>query len=182
MNPKQSRFVDEYLVDLNATQAYIRAGYVARGNASEVNAARLLRNAQVQAAITIRMKDREKRTEITQDRVLNELAKIGFADIRKAVQWGDGISVQDQESGEMVISNGVSLIGSEQIDNDTAAAISEISQTAQGLKIKMHDKKGALVDIGRHLGMFKDKMELTGKDGGPVIVEAPKLEIILHKG
>lgn len=180
MTPKQKRFINEYLIDLNATQAAIRAGYSPK--TAEQTGYQLLQKTSVQDSLSSRMKDREKRTEITQDRVLNELAKIGFADIRKAVQWGDGFAVQDPESGEMVISNGVSLIGSEQIDNDTAAAISEISQTAQGLKIKMHDKKGALVDIGRHLGMFKDKMELTGKDGGPVIVEAPKLEIILHKG
>jgi len=179
VTPKQKRFIDEYLIDLNATQAAIRAGYSSK--TASVIGDENLRKPYIQAELSARMKDREKRTEITQDRVLNELAKIGFADIRKAVQWGDGLSVQDPESGEIVISNGVSLIGSEQIDNDTAAAISEISQTAQGLKIKMHDKKGALVDIGRHLGMFKDKVELTGKDGGPVIVEAPKLEIILHK-
>ena len=180
MTPKQSRFIDEYLIDLNATQAAIRAGYSAKTAYSAGE--RLLRNVEVQSALTERMKDREKRTEITQDMVLRELAKIGFADIRKAVKWGEGISVADAESGELTISNGISLVGSEQIDDDTAAAISEVSQTMQGLKIKMHDKKGALVDIGRHLGMFKDKVELTGKDGGPVQVETPKLEIVLHKG
>ena len=179
LTPKQSRFVDEYLIDLNATQAAIRAGYSAK--TAESAASRLLRNVKVQEAISSRMKDREKRTEITQDMVLHELAKIGFADIRKAVKWGEGISVQNPESGEMEVSNGISLIGSEQIDDDTAAAISEVSQTIQGLKIKMHDKKGALVDIGRHLGMFPNKTELTGKDGGPLQVEAPTLNVILHK-
>ena len=184
LDARELVFVDEYLVDLDPKRAALAARYSATVAASK--AYQWVSNSKVKphvfAAIRAGQAERSKRTGITQDRVLNELAKIGFADIRKAVQWGDGFAVQDPESGEMVISNGVSLIGSEQIDNDTAAAISEISQTAQGLKIKMHDKKGALVDIGRHLGMFKDKMELTGKDGGPVIVEAPKLEIILHKG
>ena len=168
MTPKQARFVDEYLIDLNATQAAIRAGYSAK--TAESMASRLLRNVKVQESISKRMKDREKRTEITQDMVLRELAKIGFADIRKAVKWGDGVAVVDPETGEAVISNGIALIGSGQIDDDTAAAIAEVSQTQQGLKIKLHDKKGALVDIGRHIGMFKDKLELTGKDGGPVQV------------
>ena len=53
------------------------------------------------------------------------------------------------------------LIPSEQLDDDTAAAVSEISQTAQGIKIKMHDKKGALVDIGKHLGMFVERVNAT---------------------
>ena len=167
LNAKQRRFVDEYLIDLNATQAAIRAGYSAK-TANE-QGARLLANVSVQALLTERMKAREKRTEITQDKVLAELAKIGFADIRRALNWGAEVIVVDDETGETAVSNGVALVSSEKIDNDTAAAISEISQTAQGIKIKLHDKRAALVDIGRHLGMFKDKVELTGKDGGPIM-------------
>lgn len=163
LNAKQRRFVDEYLIDLNATQAAIRAGYSTKR--ADAIGYENLRKPEIQAVITERMDDRSKRTEITQDRVLQELAKLGFADIRKAVRWGDGIAVAHPDSGEMVVSNGIALIASDSIDDDTAASISEVSQTAQGLKIKMHDKRAALVDIGRHLGMFKDKVELTGKDG-----------------
>lgn len=160
LTAKQRRFVDEYLIDLNATQAAIRAGYSAK-TANE-QGARLLANVSVQALLTERIKDRERRTEITQDKVIAELAKIGFADIRKAVQWGPELRVVDQETGETAIANGVSLVDSEKIDSDTAAAISEISQTAQGVKVKLHDKRAALVDIGRHLGMFKDRIEHSG--------------------
>lgn len=179
INVKQRVFVDEYIVDLNATQAAIRAGYSAK-TASQIGE-RLLRKVEIKQALTERMKDREQRTEITQDKVLAELAKIGFADIRKLVKWGEGIAVADPESGAIEIVNGISLIGSDQIDDATAASISEVSQTNQGLKVKMHDKRAALVDIGKHLGMFKEKLELTGKDGGPVEMVAPKLEIVLHK-
>ena len=161
LSDKQRRFVDEYLIDLNATQAAIRAGYSAK--TAEFQASRLLRYAKVQAFLAERMKAREKRTEITQDRVLNELAKIGFSDLRKVVKWGEGILVRDPETGAQSIANGISLVSSDEIDDDTAASIAEISQTAQGLKIKLHDKRGALVDMGRHLGMFKDKLELSGE-------------------
>ena len=157
LTAKQLCFVAEYLVDLNATQAAIRAGYSAK-TANE-QAARLLAKVSIQNAVADHMQARSKRTEITADKVLVELAKIGFADIRKAVKWGDGIPVTNPESGEVEISNGVSLVSSEQIDDSTAASISEVSQTAQGIKIKMHDKRAALVDIGRHLGMFTDKVE-----------------------
>ncbi len=71
----RSRFVDEYLTDLNATQAYIRAGYKARGNAAETAAARLFRNGQVQEAIQERMQRRSERTEIDSDFVLHGIAK-----------------------------------------------------------------------------------------------------------
>lgn len=172
LNDKQRRFVAEYLIDLNATQAAIRAGYSERTAGSQ--GFDLLKKPEIQAAVSEEMKEREERTEITQDRVLQELAKIGFADIRKAVKWGDGISVSDPLTGEPVISNGVALVGSEEIDDATAAAVSEISQTAQGVKIKMHDKRAALVDIGRHLGMFTDKLEHSGE------IKTPELKLVLH--
>jgi len=162
LTPKQARFIDEYMIDLNATQACIRAGYSAK-TADRIGP-ELLGKTCVQGALAVRMKKREERTEITQDKVLSELAKIGFADIRKAVQWGSDLQVIDQETGETAIANGVSLVDSAKIDSDTAAAISEISQTAQGIKIKLHDKRAALVDIGRHLGIFNDKLNITVTD------------------
>jgi len=69
----QQRFVDEYLVDLNATQAYIRAGYKARGNAAETNASRLLRNAQVKASVKLGRQAQAQRTEVTADWVIDRL-------------------------------------------------------------------------------------------------------------
>lgn len=164
LTPKQAQFVAEYLIDLNATQAALRAGYSADTAYSQGQ--RLLKNVEVAAAVETAMAERSKRTEITADRVLQELAKIGFSDIRKAVTWRanvTGMVENDDGTQRLAVTNEVALVGSEDIDDDTAAAVSEISQTAQGgLKIKLHDKKGALVDIGRHLGMFTDKTELSG--------------------
>lgn len=157
LTPKQRRFVDEYLIDLNATQAATRAKYSAR-TANE-QGARLLANVSVQAAIQQRMKDREARTEITQDKVLRELAKIGFSDIRKIVKWGE-TEVRMVDAGEgddMVPYHGLALVDSSEVDDDTAAAIAEVSQGREGLKVKLHDKKGALVEMGRHLGLFIPK-------------------------
>lgn len=168
LTAKQARFVDEYLVDLNATQAAIRSGYSAR--TAEWIGPQLLGKTHVAEAVARRMKDRQRRTEITQDRVLRELAKIGFADIRNAVRWGNTeLRVADAaEGGEPVPYHGLALKASDQIDDDTAAAIAEVAQTKEGVRVKFHDKKGALVDIGRHLGMFKDRIEHTGKDGAPL--------------
>lgn len=169
LTAKQRRFVEEYLVDLNATQAAIRAGYSSKTAASigEEN----LRKPDIAKAVQEAQEARSKRTEITQDMVLAELAKIGFSDIRKVMRWGETtVRIDTDDDGQEVERpyHGIALIDSSEIDDSTAAAIAEVSEGREGLKIKMHDKKGALVDIGRHLGMFKDKVELSGKDGGPV--------------
>lgn len=168
LTDKQRRFVDEYLVDLNATQAAIRAGYSQKTAASigEEN----LRKPEIAKAVQDAQAARAKRTEITQDMVLRELAKIGFSDIRKIVRWGKTeLRVADaEEDGATEVHHGLALVSVDEIDDDTAAAISEISEGREGLKVKLHDKKGALVDIGRHLGMFKKRVEHTGKNGGPV--------------
>ncbi len=156
LTAKQQRFVDEYLIDLNATQAAIRAGYSPK--TADQQASRLLTNVKVRQYLAQRQGERSERTAITQDMVLRELAKIGFSDIRKVVRWGETMvrMVDAEEEGveDMVPYHGLALIDSTEIDDDTAGAIAEVSQGKEGLKVKLHDKKGALVDIGRHLGMF----------------------------
>ena len=169
LSNRQRLFVKEYLVDLNATQAAIRAGYSVKtaGQIGDQN----LRKLQIAAAIEEEMRNRASRIEITQDMVLRELAKIGFSDIRKIVRWGNTELRQGVDAdGESVTEpyHGLMLVGADDLDDDTAAAIAEISESAQGLKVKLHDKKGALVDIGRHLGMFPSRTEITGKNGGPI--------------
>ncbi|NWA32702.1 terminase small subunit [Pseudomonas sp. C6002] len=156
LTAKQQRFVDEYLIDLNATQAAIRAGY-SKKTARQI-ADQNLSKLDIKAALERRMQSRSARTEITQDMVLRELAKIGFSDIRKVVRWGETqvrmVDVEDDGPEDMVPYHGLALIDSTEVDDSTAAAIAEVSQGRDGLKVKLHDKKGALVDIGRHLGMF----------------------------
>lgn len=76
LTPKQEAFIAEYLIDLNATAAYKRAGYVAKGNAAEVNAARLLRNAQVQAAVQAAMDKRADDLEISAKYVLDSIKRV----------------------------------------------------------------------------------------------------------
>lgn len=177
LTPKQRRFVEEYLVDLNATQAAIRAGY-SEGTAYSIGQENL-KKPVVALAIQQAQQERSDRTQITQDMVLKELAKIGFSDIRKAIKWRSQlVTEEDQPDGgdvlvvKTIVSNTVELVSSEDLDDATAAAVSEISQNATGgIKLKMYDKKSALVDIGKHLGMFVDRHELTGKDGAAVKLE-----------
>ncbi|WP_269715780.1 terminase small subunit [Caulobacter sp. NIBR2454] len=185
LNEKHLRFVEEYLVDLNATQAAIRAGYSPKTAYSQGQ--RLLKYAEVAAAVAKAQEERAERTKVTADRVLTELAKIGFSDIRRAMKWGsrfverpeddtpEGERLEEQSHGgalkrrkagddgsDAFYVTTVEMRDSSELDDDTAAAISEVSQTKEGVRLKLHDKRAALVDIGKHLGMFTDKVEHSG--------------------
>lgn len=159
LTDKKRRFVCEYLIDLNATQAAIRAGFSERTARSQGQ--RLLTNVDVQQAIAEAQQKRSERTEITQDRVLREYARLAFADIRKVAKWGESVAVTLEDGeGETILKHSVALLSSADIDDDTALAIEEVSEGKAGLKIKMHDKKGALDSVARHLGMFVDRSEI----------------------
>jgi phage terminase small subunit len=94
MTPKQKRFVEEYLVDLNATQAAVRAGYNEKTAYSAGQ--RLLKN--VETEINAALADRAARTKITADRVVQELARIAFVDARQIFEWGpDGVRLRPSD-------------------------------------------------------------------------------------
>jgi phage terminase small subunit len=161
LTDKQQRFVEEYLIDLNATQAAIRAGY-SEESARSIGSENLTKP-DIQSAIAEARAKLTEAAQITQERVLREYAKLAFLDIRKAFD----------EDGN--------LKSIHEIDDDTAAAISGIEidvksteldgdalNTSRIHKLKLSDKKAALDSIGRHLGMFTDKTELTGPNGTPL--------------
>lgn len=131
MTEKQKVFADEYLIDLNATRAYKVAYPTVKNDDTAAQAgSRMLRNVKVAEYIQKRIQERQKRTEITQDKVLNELAAMAFADVAEAVE----------------------------------------------IRLKPSDKLKALELLGRHLGMFKDKVEVSGIDE-----EKKKLDDILRQ-
>ena len=145
MTKKQKRFVEEYLIDLNATQAAIRAGY-SPATAKEIGCENLTKP-NIAAAVSQAMAERSRRTGINQDRVLQELARIGFAKITDVV---------DPETAK---------IRPDASDDDLACIQSiKIKPNEFGTEreVKLYDKKSALVDLGKHLGLFKDKLELNG--------------------
>ena len=152
LNAKQRRFCKEYVIDLNGTQAAIRAGYSKKTAGSQ--SFDLLKKPEIQAKIKQLEKTVAERLGITHESVLKELKKLAFSDMRKLTKWGE---------------NGVTLIDSSQIDDDSAACVAEVSQTITkdggGIKFKLHDKKGALEDLGRHLSMFVDKVDHSNNDG-----------------
>jgi phage terminase small subunit len=149
LTPKQARFVAEYLIDLNATQAAIRSGYSEKS--AQTTGCENLTKPIIAAAIAEAQSSRSKRTEITQDRVLAELAKIGFSDIRKVLTAGGGIidpqEWDDETAGAIASFEAVTVYRGEEDENGNKVP-EHIS------KFKTWDKLSALEKIGKHLGMF----------------------------
>ena len=150
LTSKQRRFCDEYLIDLNATQAAIRAGY-------SVKTARFIANQnlnkpEINKRIQKLMEYRAERIGITQDMIINELSKIGFVNIF------DYLDIKD---------NQIEFFETDCIPTEKLAAVAEIKQNNNGISFKLYDKVKALELLGKHLGMFKDKVEMSANMNNP---------------
>ena len=146
MTDKQKIFADEYLIDLNATRAYRKAYPNCKKDSSADAAARkLLGNTRIQKYISERMNERQKRTEVTQDRVLQELAYIAFARVT------DYATVKDDV---------VKIKNTDELTEEQIRAISGIKEGKFGIELKLNDKEKALELLGRHLGMWNDKLDI----------------------
>lgn len=172
LNPQQERFAQEYLIDLNITQAAIRAGYSKR--TAHVQGSRLLIHAKVAEYIAKNRNRLADKLEITQERVLAEYAKIAFADTTKFFKAdAQGLPMIDmREAGPNDWAAVASVQSDEYVDGK-----GEDARLVKKSKITLMDKKGALDSIARHLGMFKDRLEHTGANGGPIeMIGIPGLE------
>lgn len=162
LRPKQQRFVDEYLKDLNATQAAIRAGY-SKKSAMQIGEQNL-RKLEIKAAIDEAIRERSERVKVTQDEVLRELKRIALYDPRSVMEWGpDGFKIKS----------------SDELSEDAARIVAGISESPSQWgwrrQIKLADKLRAAELLGKHLGMFTDNVQVTGAGGGPVeIIEIRK--------
>lgn len=171
LTPKQQKFCDEYLIDLNATQAAIRAGY-SKKTAKDIGSQNLAK-LNIQEYINKKQREREKRTEITQDRVLKELAAIAFAknsDFAKVVER-DEVSTVELEDGTLIehhyITDGVRITPTDELTENNKRALATIKRTNNGITVETHDKTKALELLGRHLGLFNDKLEIKGDINNP---------------
>lgn len=144
LTPKQRAFVKEYIIDFNATRAAIKAGY-SENRASEIGY-QLLHKTTVQEAIRIETEARNRRVEINQDRIVQELEVIALSKITDYAEVkGNKVKVKDTD----------------QMDQDNIAAISEIKEGKDGIGIKTHDKLKAIELLGKHMGMWKDEKQET---------------------
>lgn len=149
LTPRQAAFVREYLVDLNGTQAATRAGYSPK--TAEEQAVRLLGNVRVSAAISKAMHRRAERVEVKADEVLRELLRLALADVGEAFQ-ADG---RLKPIHEMPSDMRRAISGVEAVETEDGGTLR---------KVRFWDKTRALEMLGRHLALFTDKLEHSGKD------------------
>lgn len=165
LTARQKLFVAEYLIDHNAKAAAIRAGYSAK--TATQGAGQLMQKPIVRAAIDRAVKKLTKKIDVTVEQVVAELAKIGFANMADYMRVGP--------SGDPVLDFS-------KLNRDQSAALSEVTvedfvdgrgedaRDVRRVKFKLADKRAALVDLGKHLKMFVEKHEHTGKDGAPIFI------------
>lgn len=146
LSPKQQRFCEEYLIDLCGTQAAIRAGYKPIGAGVQAN--RLLKNAKIRAHIDIALARQSKRTGINAERVLRELAKIGFVNADDVIDFGSATLKADAAKEDIAAVASVKV---------------KTIPTADGVgverEIKLSDKTKALELLGKYYTLFTDKIE-----------------------
>lgn len=156
LNEKQKRFADEYLIDLNATQAAIRAGYSPRSAAEQ--ASRLLKNAKVRAYIDERMAELSRRTGVNQERILRELARIAFVNAPDLINMEDATVREDATVDDMaaIASVRVKIIPTE---------------NGQGIEreIRLADKIRALDLLGKRFAMWTERQQIDANFGVQII-------------
>lgn len=175
LNLQQQKFVAAYIETGNATEAALKAGYSKKTAYSQGH--RLLKKREIQQGIQQPLNRAAQKLDLTAERVLGEIARLAFFDIRKLV---------DNTGKPLPLS---------ELDDDTAAAIVGLDVVNIGnsdagigevLKFKLADKKGALEMAAKHLGLLKDKVEVTGKDGEPLAPAdnelARRIAFLLSKG
>lgn len=164
LNARQQCFVEEYLVDLNATQAYIRAGYAARGNVAEVNAARLLRNAKVQICISKAQADRLERTKVDADWVLARLSQEAMADL--ADLYDETGRVKPIREWPLIWRQGL-VTGVETFPEEVGkdAEGNPVYGTAYRIKLAARDKRLELLGKHVYVSAFREQVDHTSSDG-----------------
>lgn len=168
LTEKQKLFVDEYLKDLNATQAAIRAGYNKKN--ARIIACQNLTKLNIQEYLTERMQAREKRTEITQDMIIKELSKIAFSNATDYVTVETKplkVLKKDPKTNEEsyvdsdVMYQDIIIKDTKDMTDDQKAAIGSIKHTKYGVAIDSLNKIEALHLLGQHLGMFKNNQPIN---------------------
>lgn len=165
---RERRFVEEYLIDLNGAKAALRAGY-AKNTAT---AFPFLVKPHIAAAIRVAIAQRSARIAVSQETVISETAALALSRIDHYVM---------EDEGQVTLAEGAPL--------DAMAAVQSIKRKVRVLynkdgeiegreydtELRLWDKVAPLRLLGKHVGLFPDKVELTGKDGGPIRVAAERL-------
>jgi phage terminase small subunit len=147
LTPKQQRFVDEYLIDLNATQAAIRAGYSVRS--AESQGSRLSKNRKVRACIDERMAELSRRTGVNQERIMRELARIAFLDPTRLANMDDATINEDATEHDRAA---IAAVRVKQIPTQDGMGVER--------EVRFADKIRALELLGKRFGMWLERQQV----------------------
>lgn len=159
LTPKQQRFADEYLIDLNATQAAIRAGYSPKS--AEQQGSALLRNPKVRAYIDARMAEHSRRTGVTQERIIRELARIAFLDPTQLVNMDTAELLDDAAADDRAA---IASVKVKSMSGDVEMIEREI---------RFADKIKALELLGKRFGMWIDKQQVDVQGAVQIVDDIP---------
>lgn len=160
MTPKQEAFVREYLIDLNASAAYRRAGYAAKGNAAEVGAHQLLRNPKVAAAVAHAKAQRAERTQVDADWVLRRLHEEAEADM--ADLYDANGNLKPVAEWPKVWRTGL-VAGVETVMERVGTDADGKPEYSTVRKVKLADRTRIKELVGKHVdvGAFKERIEVN---------------------
>lgn len=173
LTPQQARFVEEYLLDLNATQAATRAGYSEK--TAKAQGSRLLTNVDVQAALSAAQAKRSKRTQIDADWVLSRLAEEANADI--ADLYGDDGALKPVKEWPAIWRKG--LVSGIDVEELFEGRGEDRERVGTVRKVKLSDRIKRIELIGKHVGVqaFREKVSLENPDGSPAMPEVSPREL-----
>ncbi len=161
LTAKQRIFINEYLKDMNATRAYMVAYPHIKSEKSGASAAsRMLRNVKVKSEIEKRMRARERRLEVKQDDVLRELIAMAFSDITDYTNIVTHTE-KDPVTGKRKREQSLEITDTADLTKMQKKAISCIKNGKYGIEVRLEDKLKAIELLGRYMGMWKDKVEIS---------------------
>lgn len=164
LNEKQLAFCREYIIDFNQTQSAIRAGYSEK--TAGATASRLLTNVKIQAEIKRLVNERAERTGITADRVVQQLAKIAFVDIKSVIDWETAeinqLVGRDPITGEQVFTKTpITQLAMKPMDQVDGTLIQSVKMGKHGIVVEMPDRMRAMEMLAKHLGVYDDRPQTT---------------------
>ena len=170
LSKREQRFVELYISGNSATESAVKAGY--KRSTADLMAKVLLKEPNIQEEINWRVENNLRKSGFTKEKIIQEWCKLAFTNLTDVIEWNaDGESIK------------IKLKSSDDIDSNQAAAIKKLAITKGNMQIEMHDKGGALKQLGELLGIYpSQKVELTGKDGEPIQIDAVKDKLLSKIG
>lgn len=166
--PKQRKFVLEYVQSYNGYRAALAAGYGEAG--AMTKASQLLKEKKIQDAIRDYETDMSTRFLATRERIMKELSLLAYSDLSDYLDENGEIRIKNLRDLPPQVSRAIKKVKFSRYVRTDKGGTEHVTETTD---FELHDKKGSLIDLGKEIGMFKEKKELTGADGSPLFPSTP---------